>query len=55
MTENQRKWAEARDGLGRVLADLGYPEELGGQLPTTEVAGLYLPSGQRLTPSTFGF
>ena len=25
------------------------------QLPTTEVAGLYLPSGQRLTPSTFGF
>ena len=25
------------------------------QLPTTEVAGLYLPGGQRLTPPTFGF
>lgn len=32
MTENQRKWAEARDGLGRVLADLGYPEELGEEI-----------------------
>ena len=32
MTENQRKWAEARDGLGRVLAELGYPEELGDEI-----------------------
>ena len=32
MTENQRRWADARDSLGAVLADLGYPFELADEI-----------------------
>ena len=39
------------EALNKVVKEL----RSNGQLPTTEVAGLYLPGGQRLTPPTFGY
>lgn len=32
MTFEQREWSHARDELVRMIADLGFPEELGNEV-----------------------